>query len=56
MSPNYSKLKAIVGDLSLALHDWRISDVEKQPFRSMGFASVIITSVVFALGLPWECE
>ena len=30
----------------------RITDVEKQPFRSMGFVSVIITSVIFALGLP----
>jgi hypothetical protein len=30
----------------------KVSDVEKQPFRSMGFVSVIITSVIFALGLP----
>ncbi len=30
----------------------RVTDVEKQPFRSMGFVSVIITSVIFALGLP----
>ena len=26
--------------------------VERQPFRSMGFVSVIIASVLFALGLP----
>ena len=26
--------------------------VEKQPFRSMGFVSVIIVSALFALGLP----
>ena len=30
----------------------RVTDVERQPFRSMGFVSVIITSVIFALGLP----
>ncbi len=30
----------------------RVTDVERQPFRSMGFVSVIITSVLFALGLP----
>jgi hypothetical protein len=30
----------------------RATDVEHQPFRSMGFVSVIITSVIFALGLP----
>ena len=30
----------------------RVADVEKQPFRSIGFVSVIITSVIFALGLP----
>ena len=29
-----------------------ITDVERQPFRSMGFMSVIIVSVLFALGLP----
>ena len=28
------------------------ADVERQPFRSMGFVSVIIVSVLFALGLP----
>ena len=28
------------------------ADVEKQPFRSMGFVSVIIVSALFALGLP----
>ena len=30
----------------------RVTDVEKQPFRSMGFVSVIIVSGLFALGLP----
>jgi len=30
----------------------RITDVQRQPFRSMGFVSVIIVSVLFALGLP----
>ena len=30
----------------------RVTDVERQPFRSMGFVSVIILSVLFALGLP----
>ena len=30
----------------------RVTDVEKQPFRSMGFVSVIIVSALFALGLP----
>ena len=30
----------------------RATDVERQPFRSMGFVSVIIVSVLFALGLP----
>ena len=30
----------------------RVTDVEKQPFRSMGFVSVIVVSAVFALGLP----
>ncbi len=30
----------------------RAIDVEKQPFRSMGFVSVIIVSGLFALGLP----
>ena len=30
----------------------RVTDVERQPFRSMGFVSVIIVSVIFALGLP----
>jgi len=30
----------------------RASDVEQQPFRSMGFVSVIIVSGLFALGLP----
>ena len=30
----------------------RVSDVERQPFRSMGFVSVIIASALFALGLP----
>ena len=30
----------------------RVTDVERQPFRSMGFVSVIIVSARFALGLP----
>ena len=30
----------------------RVADVERQPFRSMGFVSVIIASGLFALGLP----
>ena len=30
----------------------RVTDVERQPFRSMGFVSVIIVSTLFALGLP----
>ena len=30
----------------------RVTDVERQPFRSMGFVSIIIVSVLFALGLP----
>ena len=30
----------------------RVTDVERQPFRSLGFVSVIIASVIFALGLP----
>ena len=30
----------------------RVTDVERQPFRSRGFVSVIIVSVLFALGLP----
>ncbi len=30
----------------------RVTDVEKQPFRSMGFVSVIIVSGLFAQGLP----
>jgi hypothetical protein len=30
----------------------RVTDVERQPFRWMGFVSVIIVSVLFALGLP----
>ena len=29
-----------------------ITDVERQPFRSMGFVSVLITPALFALGLP----
>jgi len=29
-----------------------VCDVEKQPFRSMGFVSVLITSSIFALVLP----
>ena len=30
----------------------RVTDVERQPFRSMGFVSVIIASALFALVLP----
>ena len=30
----------------------RVTDVEHQPLRSMGFVSVIIVSALFALGLP----
>ena len=30
----------------------RVTDVERQPFRSMGFVSVIMVSGLFALGLP----
>ncbi len=30
----------------------RVTDVEKRPFRSMGFVSVIMACVLFALGLP----
>ena len=30
-----------------------VADVERQPFRSMGFVSVIIVSALFALGLLW---
>ena len=33
-------------------NEHRVTDVERQPFRSMGFVSVIIVSVLFALGLP----
>ena len=29
-----------------------VTHVERQPFRSMGFVSVIIVSALFALGLP----
>ena len=29
-----------------------VTDVGRQPFRSMGFVSVIIVSLLFALGLP----
>lgn len=31
----------------------RASDVERQPFRSMGFVSVLITTLLFAVGLPF---
>ena len=30
----------------------RVTDVERQPFRSMGFATVIVTTGLFLLGLP----
>ena len=33
----------------------RVTDVDRQPFRSMGFVSVIIVSVLFAPGLPLVC-
>ena len=29
-----------------------VTEVERQPFRSMGFVSVIVVSALFALGLP----
>jgi hypothetical protein len=31
----------------------KITDVEKQPFRSMGFTSVVIVSLLFLVGLPF---
>ena len=31
----------------------RVTDVERQPFRSMGFVSLIIVSGLFVLGLPF---
>jgi hypothetical protein len=31
----------------------RVTDVERQPFRSMGFVSVLIVSGLFLLGLPF---
>ena len=30
----------------------RVTDVERQPFRSMGFVSVIVASLIFLMGLP----
>ena len=30
----------------------RVTDVERQPFRSMGIVSIIIVSCLFAMGLP----
>ena len=30
----------------------RVTDVERQPLRSLEFVSVIIVSGIFALGLP----
>ena len=30
----------------------RVTDVEKHPFRSMGFVSAIIVSALFAMGMP----
>ena len=30
----------------------RVTDVERQPFRSMGFVSVLITTGLFLAGLP----
>ncbi len=29
-----------------------VTDVERQPFRSMGFTTVIVTTVIFLVGLP----
>ncbi|MFG1691130.1 hypothetical protein ACGF5M_03050 [Gemmatimonadota bacterium] len=31
----------------------RVTDVEKQPFRSMGFTSVVLVSLLFLVGLPF---
>ena len=31
----------------------RVTDVDRQPFRSMGFVSVLIVSALFAMGLPF---
>ena len=31
----------------------KITDVEKQPFRSMGFTSVVLVSLLFLVGLPF---
>jgi hypothetical protein len=31
----------------------KVTDVEKQPFRSMGFTSVVIVSLLFLVGLPF---
>ena len=31
---------------------FRVTDVDRQPFRSISFVSDIIVSVLFALGLP----
>jgi len=42
----------VVRHLTEARQAEGVTDVERQPFRSMGFVSVIIVSVLFALGLP----
>jgi hypothetical protein len=31
----------------------KVTDVEKQPFRSMGFTSVVLVSLLFLVGLPF---
>jgi hypothetical protein len=31
----------------------RVTDVERQPFRSLGFVAVVVTSIVFAAGVPF---
>ena len=51
MSGSISSFIAL-GRLAFRQTRLRVSDVERQPFRSMGFVSVIIVSGQFALGLP----
>ena len=31
----------------------KVSDIEHQPFRSMGFSTVIVTTLIFLAGLPF---
>lgn len=38
------------GGLGLLL---KVTDVEQQPFRSMGFTSVVLVSLLFLVGLPF---